>query len=1457
MQAISAPSAADLSREQRQRRVENWFEPRFRGTYSISMQRLEQNPAPETMLVRYSGDLITFSLLLSEPCDGQACLRTNVGSGSVQRREIIERAERGRPPLARDWHDIPMRRVSPREFSVALPLLEVGQFDAKTFFLPAGSQDPLWPQGGNVRLKVEPAEYSSGCSIYNAFVRQFTPGNPPLPPPVKTAIAPLEAGGFSVIPPSGTFRNLVRQLDFIMGKLRFRIVLLLPIHPPPTTYARMGRFGSPYAVLDFMDVDPALAEFDRHTTPLDQFRELANAIHERSGRLFIDIPINHTGWASWLQIHHPNWFVRNEDRSFQSPGAWGVTWEDLSKLDYRRHDLWQYMADVFLYWCRQGVDGFRCDAGYMVPVPVWQYIVAKVRQQFPDTVFMLEGLGGPFSAVEQLLSDANLNWAYSELFQIHGQQQMESYLPGVFGFDASRGLLVHFAETHDNNRLAATSAAYARFRTALTALCSQHGAFGITNGVEWLATKRVDVHDAPPLNWGAAENQVEHVARLNAILEAHPAFAVGAPLRLIHSGSYGTIALHRTAPDGRRPLLVLANFNDGRPAIAVWSRRDFDPPGDVLHDLCSRREIRIERSEQNVSALVEPYECLCLSADPAEVRAVDATLRGAPDAAPPYRAQVLRAEVLRIYAACRPGEDPAALDVAALGAALTRDPLRFIAETAGARVPPVTAWRWPTDLSRVVMVPPRDFLLLLAPHPFRARIVADGKVLAQSWSIPCEQAGHFAILGPVDPPARHAHRSVHLTVFEPGKSRSEEAPLLCLAPGEQARVRSVFAGEEVARAEAYAVCVNGRGAMSQVRGAWGDLRSQYDALLAANLHPSCPVDHHVLFTRCRAWVLFRGYSTELNKDCLDAFWVDGADRAVWRFTVPCGLGRMVPVQIALHMEQGANRVTLHVARLAAPDRPACLDAGDAVRLVLRPDLEDRNCHTTTKAYLGAESAWPHATHPVEGGFVFAPAQDRQLRLTTTAGTFTSEPQWNYMVPLPFEAERGLNGSTDLWSPGFFALSLAEGDAATLTAEVPAPATPATAGAPVAAQPAGGDPAGLGSWSVPAAASRAIGQFIVARDECLTVLAGFPWFLDWGRDTMICLRGIVADGRIEEARKIVLEFARFEQSGTLPNVIRGDDVSNRDTSDAPLWFFVAVADLLAAERSDALLDLECGGRTLRQVLRSIAENYIRGTPNGIAMDEESGLVFSPSHFTWMDTNHPAGTPREGYPIDIQALWHAALSLLARIDPGDPRWPDLAGRVRASIARFYVHPDRGYLSDCLHAWRGQKAASAHADDALRPNQLFAISLGAITDRALGESILAACQELLVPGAIRSLADRPVATPMPVSHNGNLLNDPYRPYWGHYRGDEDTRRKPAYHNGTAWTWLFPTYCEALRLVYGEPARDRARAILSSATELFSRGCIGHVPEIVDGNAPHEQRGCGAQAWGATELLRVWKLL
>jgi starch synthase (maltosyl-transferring) len=181
-----------------------------------------------------------------------------------------------------------------------------------------------------------------------------------------------------------------------------------------------------------------------------------DAVHRRNARIFLDIAINHTGWAANLHTNHPEWLARTPEGRIEVPGAWGVQWEDLTKLDYRHQELWRFMAEVFLTWCRRGVDGFRCDAGYMVPHPAWRYIVARVREQFPDTTFLLEGLGGKISVTRQLLNTANLNWAYSELFQNYDRSQIENYLPEAIAISAADGLTVHFAETHDNPRLAAT-----------------------------------------------------------------------------------------------------------------------------------------------------------------------------------------------------------------------------------------------------------------------------------------------------------------------------------------------------------------------------------------------------------------------------------------------------------------------------------------------------------------------------------------------------------------------------------------------------------------------------------------------------------------------------------------------------------------------------------------------------------------------------------------------------------------------------------------------------------------------------------------------------------------------------------------------------------------------------------------------------------------------------------------
>ncbi len=1406
------------------------------------------------MLVRSRGDSLAFSLNLASPESGQAFLRTNLGRAEIRRREIIDRVEKDKPVMKADWRDLPMPETAPGHFELTVPLAEVGRFQAKAFFEPERPEAPLlWAEGADVTVKVEPADYVCSSAIYSAFVRQFGKGKEGTEDPGElSGVRKLDAAGYAVIPPSGKFRDVIRELDFITGTLGFRIIQLLPVFPTPTTYARMGRFGSPFAALDFMDVDPALAEFDQTTTPLDQFRELADAVHARSAQLFIDIPINHTGWASWLQNHHPEWFARNADATFESPGAWGVTWADLSKLDYAQRDLWKYIAEVFLFWCEQGVDGFRCDAGYMVPPPVWQYVVAKVRAQYPDTVFFLEGLGGPLKTVNLLLDEANLDWAYSELFQTESRDSLMHLLPEWTGGSLRRGIEVHFAETHDNNRMAERSPGYAEMRTALAALASVNGAYGITAGVEWFATVKIRVHGAEPLAWGAERNQVAAIQRLNTLLACHPAFHDGASVGVINawSGQPGieVLGFVRHGADGKDPLLVLVNLTTDKETTGVWERGDFEVLGGEARDLLLEDattegpqppvKIGSENDGRFLACPLAPGQVRVLSLDAGRAADLHASLASGVLLREPGRAlaQRLKAAAMDVRS-WFDGESEASPED------LARDPNAFCAALAGTLRPPVLQWRWETDCRRVVTVPADWALLASAGIPFIAALAdATGRVVARVRSLPLadESGGHFALVPPCRTPG---HYRLAMTVFENDGPRHASGAVYA-APDLSAALAATNGDRQN-----YALCTNGRGAMAHARGGWSEIRTQYDALLAANLHPDFPCDRRMLLARCRAWVVYRDYSREINADCQTGFGLSEDGSVWWKFDIPVGGGRGIPFLIRLRLIPNTNTLRLIFARADVGAESNGHLADDLpVRLVVRPDLDDRSFHEKTKAFAGPERNWPGQIAVESEGFSFHPGAPG-FSMHTDVGGFFREDEWFYNVGHPVDAQRGLGASSDLFSPGYFAFPLAGGAHATLSAGV----LPLAPMAPGEDHP---DAPELGDLSIAEASRLAIRDYIVKRDDSLTVIAGYPWFLDWGRDTLICLRGIIAAGMRSEARDILTQFARFEQNGTLPNMIRGGDDSNRDTSDAPLWFFVALDDLLRAEKSDSFLDSTVAGRSILQVILSLGRNYRDGTPNGIRMDPESALIFSPSHYTWMDTNHPAGTPRQGYPIEIQALWFAALNLLHRVDPNGG-WAALGAKVRESIHARFLPPGQSFLSDCLHAAPGQPASEAQADDHLRPNQLFAITLGAVDDPMVGAGILDACEELLIPGAIRSLADRPVTVPLAVYRDGVLLNNPHAPYWGYYAGDEDTRRKPAYHNGTAWTWPFPSYPEALVRVYGDEVLPAARALMAGAAIPFNKGCLGHLPEILDADAPHTERGCGAQAWGATEFYRVAALL
>jgi starch synthase (maltosyl-transferring) len=736
--------------------------------------------------------------------------------------------------------------------------------------------------------------------------------------------------------------------------------------------------------------------------------------------------------------------------------------------------------------------------------------------------------------------------------------------------------------------------------------------------------------------------------------------------------------------------------------------------------------------------------------------------------------------------------------------------------------------------------------LLTDPAPFRATLSLNGtRTHVQSIAAAGRHVACFA------PRTTDADGELSLQRFA-ATSQNLSATIRFLPAGPAAPGDAV----SLPAPESLVLLTNGIGGMARLCVDLGRISSKYDCALGANLNPAVPVDRHIFVKRIRVWVNADGFITALDYRNLTAF--TAGPPAVWDFVANAGNGRTVEITARTAMVPGKNTTVFQFSRPTEKNASGLqLPATADVRITVRVDIEDRNFHSETKRNDGADHHFSTNTSAQKNGFAFTPAPDRQLRVFADDGQYHPQPEWCENIPHPVEQNRGQTGSGDAYSPGWFELPLAKGATVTLTATAELGET-SPAKMPADKKLAGDTFGGR--------LKQAAQAYVVRRDQGKTVIAGYPWFLDWGRDSLISARGLLAAGMTDEVGQLLLTFAKFEQDGTLPNTIHGNDVSNRDTSDAPLWFAIVCEELARSTKTGKNGDFYATavndqGRTLREVLASIADNYSHGTPNGIHMDPDSALIWSPSHFTWMDTNYPAGTPREGYPVEIQVLWIRLLRLLAGISEqaNQKKWRDLAEHALVSLEKLFWLEDKGWFADVLIGGPRVIARDAIASDALRSNCLFAVSLGLVTGARARCCVAAAQKYLVVPGALRSLAPLPVAVPLPVVRNGQVINNPTEPYWPHYEGDEDTRRKPAYHNGTAWTWTFPSFCEALALAWDNApeAVSAARSYLLSSEKVLDTGCLGQIPELLDGDIPHAQRGCDAQAWGVTEALRVWKKL
>jgi predicted glycogen debranching enzyme len=452
-----------------------------------------------------------------------------------------------------------------------------------------------------------------------------------------------------------------------------------------------------------------------------------------------------------------------------------------------------------------------------------------------------------------------------------------------------------------------------------------------------------------------------------------------------------------------------------------------------------------------------------------------------------------------------------------------------------------------------------------------------------------------------------------------------------------------------------------------------------------------------------------------------------------------------------------------------------------------------------------------------------------------------------------EKERGYEHEGTLWSPGYFEFDLEPGQEATLVGSTePWEALCLSAEQVLAAElsrrhtlvesahPAARD--GLGARLVVAA-----DQFIITpartQDQTIaraegyqaqTVIAGYPWFTDWGRDTMISLEGLmISTGRLHEAGQVLRTFGHHVRDGLIPNLFpEGKNEGLYHTADASLWFFHALDRYLRASGDAAAL------RSLLPVLRQIADAHLAGTRFGIGVDPNDGLLKQGAEgyqLTWMDAKVGdwVVTPRRGKAVEINALFFNALRLLAgwERDAGEPRRAETllghAERLQASFNRKFWFERGGYLYDVVEGEQGD-------DVALRPNQLFAISLpNPVLERSRWEPVLLRVRdELLTPVGLRSLA----------------RNDPN--YKARYDGDLRAR-DAAYHQGTVWGWLVGPFVDAWLNVYPSDLEGAKKALEGFGPHLDD-ACIGSISEIFDAEPPFQPRGCVAQAWSVAEVLR-----
>lgn len=620
-----------------------------------------------------------------------------------------------------------------------------------------------------------------------------------------------------------------------------------------------------------------------------------------------------------------------------------------------------------------------------------------------------------------------------------------------------------------------------------------------------------------------------------------------------------------------------------------------------------------------------------------------------------------------------------------------------------------------------------------------------------------------------------------------------------------------------------------------------DLPPAARTLLLAKLDETADYDgqRYLLYTDQRAdeaaaadpWITPKGYRH------LERFHLEGTT-PVWTYALADAR-----LEKRVWMEPGANTTYVQYT-LTCASRPLTLRLA---ALVTKRD------HHGNVAHAGI---FPFQVEPVAQGLRLAALDASPFYLLSASAQAAAQalPSWQPGYHLAVERYRGQKDLESYCHAADFSVTLHAGETVTLVASTEA--APDLDGAAAYARRQGYEQdllaqarpglaleaaAGGPDWQAGAIEHLALAadQFIVARQQPdgspgRSIIAGYPWFGDWGRDTMISLPGLtLVTGRAAEARQILLTFARFVDRGMLPNRFPdAGEAPEYNTIDATLWYVEAIRAYHAATGDDSLL------AELYPVLQGIVDWQRGGTRYNIRLDPADGLLYGGSpevQLTWMDAKLDdwVVTPRIGKPVEISALWYNALRSLAGFarrlghDRDAAGYDALADQTQAGFQRFWSD-ELGYCYDVLDGPDG-------ADPALRPNQIFAVSLhhSPLSDAQAAAVVDVCARHLLTSHGLRSLAP---------SHPD---------YIGCYGGDRHSR-DAAYHQGTTWGWLLGPFVSAHYKVHRDPAL--ARAFLLPMLQHLHSHCIGSLSEIFDGDPPFTPRGCIAQAWTVGEVLRVW---